>query len=106
MAKDEVMPIAIVGMSCRLPGDVSTPGEFWQLLARGRSAWSEIPKDRFNASAYHHPDPEKKGTMNSRGGYFLSQNLEQFEPSFFNMTRKEAETMGMSFPWMNSFHMS
>jgi hypothetical protein len=25
------MPIAIVGMSCRLPGNVTTPGEFWEL---------------------------------------------------------------------------
>ncbi|KAM0715744.1 hypothetical protein Q7P37_008258 [Cladosporium fusiforme] len=93
MEKDDLMPIAIVGMSCRLPGNVSTPNEFWQLLARGRSAWSEIPKDRFNSAAYHHPDPEKKGTMNSRGGYFLSENLEHFEPSFFDITKKEAETM-------------
>ncbi|KAI0095496.1 ketoacyl-synt-domain-containing protein [Daldinia grandis] len=93
MEPEELMPIAIVGMSCRLPGDVSSPGDFWKLLTKGRSAWSKIPRDRFNQEAYNHPNPEKKGTINSQGGYFLSQNLEMFDPGFFDMTRKEAETM-------------
>lgn len=98
MAEDgELMPIAIVGMSCRLPGDITTPGEFWKLMTKGRNCWSPIPKERFNAAAYHHPNPEKKGTMNSRGGYFLSQDLEMFDAGFFDMTKKEAETMGSCF---------
>lgn len=94
-ANDDLMPIAIVGMACRLPGDVSTPDDFWKLLTKCRSGWSTIPKDRFNQEAYNHPNPEKKGTINSQGGYFISQDLEMFDPGFFDMTKKEAETMGM-----------
>ncbi|KAK7994631.1 polyketide synthase [Apiospora marii] len=90
---DDLMPIAIVGMACRLPGDVSTPDDFWKLLTKCRSGWSKIPKDRFNQEAYNHPNPEKKGTINSQGGYFISQDLEMFDPGFFDMTKKEAETM-------------
>ncbi|KAK7986880.1 Polyketide synthase [Apiospora saccharicola] len=90
---DGLMPIAIVGMACRLPGDVSTPDDFWKLLTKCRSGWSKIPKDRFNPEAYQHPNPEKKGTINSQGGYFISQDLEMFDPGFFDMTKKEAETM-------------
>jgi hypothetical protein len=30
-------PIAIVGMSVRLPGDVTSTEEFWELCSRGRS---------------------------------------------------------------------
>ncbi|KAI0179166.1 ketoacyl-synt-domain-containing protein [Hypoxylon sp. FL1284] len=93
MESDVPMPIAIVGMACRLPGDVSSPGDFWKLLTKGRSAWSKIPKDRFNQEAYNHPNPEKKGTINSQGGYFVGQSLDMFDPGFFDMTRKEAETM-------------
>src|ERR1700730_11284832 len=44
----KIMPIAIVGMSCRLPGNVTTPDEFWELLSRARSGWSKIPKERFD----------------------------------------------------------
>ncbi|KAK8103369.1 polyketide synthase, partial [Apiospora kogelbergensis] len=93
MASNDLMPIAIVGMACRLPGDVSTPDDFWKLLTKCRSGWSKIPKDRFNQEAYNHPNPEKKGTLNSQGGYFISQDLEMFDPGFFDMTKKEAETM-------------
>ena len=34
---EKLAPIAIVGMGCRLPGDVSTPDEFWELCSRARS---------------------------------------------------------------------
>ncbi|KAJ4286351.1 hypothetical protein N0V88_008057 [Collariella sp. IMI 366227] len=78
MADQKPMPIAIVGMSCRLPGDVSTPGEFYRMLCRKRSGWSQIPKDRFNAGAYHHPNPDKRA---------------QFDAGFFDITRREAESM-------------
>lgn len=99
---EELMPIAIVGMSCRLPGNVSSPGEFWQLLSKARSGWSKIPKSRFNDAAYRHPNPEKKGTLNSTGGYFLNEDLEMFDPGFFDMTKKEAETMVRLIPRKNA----
>jgi hypothetical protein len=34
---EKLAPIAIVGMGCRLPGDVSSPEEFWELCSRARS---------------------------------------------------------------------
>ncbi|KAK3690558.1 hypothetical protein B0T22DRAFT_516168 [Podospora appendiculata] len=91
--QQDPMPIAIVGMSCRLPGDVSTPGEFYRMLCRARSGWSKIPSDRFNAEAYNHPNPDKKGTFNSKGGYFIKHDLSMFDASFFDITKKEAESM-------------
>ena len=53
------IPIAIVGMSCRFAGDIDHPEKLWQLLAEGRSAWSEIPKSRFNVDGVFHPNFEK-----------------------------------------------
>jgi hypothetical protein len=61
-------PIAIIGMSCRLPGSVSTPDEFWELLARSRTGFSPIPASRFSTNRFHHPNPGKSGTTNARGG--------------------------------------
>lgn len=87
-------PIAIVGMSCRLPGDVSTLDDFWRLMSRARSGWSEIPKDRFSKDAYWHPNPEKKGCFNMAGGYFLNQDPARFDAPFFNITAQEAQSLG------------
>src|SRR5687768_11939071 len=65
-------PIAIIGMSCRLPGSVSTPDEFWELLARSRTGFTGIPANRFSANRFFHPNPGKSGTTNARGGNFLT----------------------------------
>jgi hypothetical protein len=68
-------PIAIIGMSCRLPGSVSTPDEFWELLARNRTGFSPIPPSRFSANRFHHSNPGKSGTTNARGGNCEYKNL-------------------------------
>jgi acyl transferase domain-containing protein len=57
------MPIAIVGMSCRLPGDATSPEKLWDLCSKARSGWSQIPPDRFNNDAFYHPKGEKAGTV-------------------------------------------
>jgi acyl transferase domain-containing protein len=86
----KLAPIAIVGIGCRLPGDVSNPEEFWELCSRARSGWSEIPKSRFNHDAFHHPNPDKIGCYNPRGGHFLQEDLALFDAPFFQLTEKEA----------------
>ena len=61
--KDQSMPIAIVGIGCRFPGDATSPDKFWDLLSEGRSARGEFPKDRFNLDAFYHPSAERKGAV-------------------------------------------
>jgi acyl transferase domain-containing protein len=87
------MPIAIIGMSCRLPGNVSTPDEFWELCSRARSGWSEIPKERFENGSFHHPNPGKSGCFNATGGNFLKEDLGLFDAPFFSLTAQEATSM-------------
>ncbi|CCC12643.1 hypothetical protein SMACR_07941 [Sordaria macrospora] len=87
------MPIAIVGMACRMPGNVATPAEFWELCTRARSGWSEIPKQRFNSARFHHPNQGKGGTLNPLGGNFLNVDLAAFDAPFFGLTEKEAISM-------------
>ena len=39
-------PIAIVSMSCRFPGGVSSPEDLWKLLLDGQDAISGFPLNR------------------------------------------------------------
>ena len=56
-------PIAIVGLAGRFPGEATTARKLWDMCCQGRSAWSEIPANRFNAAAYFHPNPSKSGCV-------------------------------------------
>lgn len=59
----KTMPIAIVGMSCRFPGDATDPSKLWDLCESGRDAWSKIPASRFDGEAWYHPDKDHIGTV-------------------------------------------
>jgi acyl transferase domain-containing protein/NADPH:quinone reductase-like Zn-dependent oxidoreductase len=79
-----------------LPGESYTPSKLWDNLLRdGKSAWSELPKNRFNLDAWYHPNGSRPGSVNTRGGYFLSHDdhLRQFDPSFFGISPLEASSM-------------
>lgn len=84
-------PVAIVGMSCRLPGNANSPAEFWELCSRARSGFmSGVPKERFDHDAFYDPNPGKTGAYHSQGGYFLNEDPAAFDAPFFSLTEKEA----------------
>lgn len=56
-------PVAIVGLAGRFPGEATNAKNLWDMCCQGRSAWSEVPKDRFNSEAYFHPNPSKSGCV-------------------------------------------
>ena len=88
------IPLAIVGIGCRFPGDATNPEKLWDLLANGKSAWSKVPADRWNEEAFLHPDPDDtNGTHNHVGGHFLKQDISEFDASFFNVLPQEAAAM-------------
>ncbi|WP_338865507.1 acyltransferase domain-containing protein [Myxococcus stipitatus] len=87
-----VEPIAVVGMSCRLPGGVRSPEDFWRLLSEGGNAVREVPPDRWNLEAWYDADPEAPGKMYSRHGGFLD-DVDAFDASFFGVSRVEARSM-------------
>lgn len=63
-------PIAIIGIAFRGPGDAHDPEAFYRMLLEGRSARSEIPKDRYNVDAFYHPDPERLGSIQQRSAEY------------------------------------
>ena len=89
----KLMPLAIVGMSCRLPGNVATPAEFWELCSRARSGYTEVPDFRFNNKSFYHPVQGRPGCQNAKGGNFLQSDLQAFDAPFFSLTAQEATSM-------------
>ncbi len=86
-------PIAIIAMSCRLPGGVRTPEQLWELLIDGVDAISEFPTDRgWDTAGLFDPDPDQAGRTYSIQGGFLHDAAE-FDPDFFGISPREALTM-------------
>lgn len=69
---DESVPIAIVGLSCRLPGGVGSPEDLWSVCAEQRDVWQPIPNKRMNNNSFYHPDPGRNGTVST---CFCSQTI-------------------------------
>ncbi|KAE8834902.1 hypothetical protein PTNB85_06235 [Pyrenophora teres f. teres] len=86
-------PIAIIGIAFRGPGDARDPEAFYRMLVEGRSARTEIPKDRYNVDAFYHPDSDRLGSIQQRYAHFLEQDFKVFDAPFFSVTPKEAKAM-------------
>ncbi|MGW0932759.1 amino acid adenylation domain-containing protein [Streptomyces sp. NPDC002644] len=84
-------PVAVVGMSCRLPGAIATPEQFWELLAEGREALGPFPA-RWEGLDLHDPDPAAPGKSYADRGGFL-EDLEQFDADLFGISPREAVSM-------------
>ena len=75
-------PIAIIGIGCRFPGQVTSPASFWRLLVDGVDAIREIPPERFDLGDLFDSDPATAGKIYSRWGAFVD-GIDQFDPGFF-----------------------
>ncbi|WP_426749027.1 type I polyketide synthase [Myxococcus faecalis] len=91
-ARERHEALAIVGMGCRFPGGASTPGRYWRLLLDGVDTVTEVPKERWDAEAFYHPEPDQPGKVYCRHGAFL-EDIDQFEPRFFGISPREAARM-------------
>jgi len=83
--------IAIVGASCRFPGADNLEG-FWQLLASGGDAISEVDDQRWSTRFYYHPNRAEPGKSYTWAAGLVS-GADLFEPSFFGISPREAAQM-------------
>jgi acyl transferase domain-containing protein len=75
-------PVAIIGMSCRLPG-ADDPRSFWRLLTDGVDAVTEVPDGRWPLGARG-----SRRRAYRRGGFI--GDIEGFDAAFFGVSPREA----------------
>ncbi|KAF4965337.1 hypothetical protein FSARC_6852 [Fusarium sarcochroum] len=90
-------PIAIIGMSCKFSGGASNPDKLWDLMASGKTGWSEIPEDRYNLKGVYHSNHERNSTTHVKGGHFLDDDVAAFDAAFFNYSAEMAQAVDPQF---------
>lgn len=86
-----LIPIAVVGMGMRLPGDVRSSTEFWETLINKKDGHGKVPPTRYNADSFYHRFAE--GFVKTKHGYFLQEDPAYFDAGFFGMTGYEASRL-------------
>ncbi|QUI36282.1 SDR family NAD(P)-dependent oxidoreductase [Streptomyces alfalfae] len=87
----EQEPVAIIGMSCRYPGDVRSPEDLWELVAGGRDGVTAFPDDRGwgEVGLFDPEDPER--VFRTEGGFL--HDAAEFDPGVFGISPREALAM-------------
>lgn len=101
-------PSVIVGLACRVPG-AQNYRQLWDHIVAQKDMRRKMPENRFNVDTFFHADGANKGTVsiclrstpkstdavqtNSKWGYFLEQDIGNFDPGFFGISGAEAEAM-------------
>ncbi|EEP78969.1 hypothetical protein UREG_03815 [Uncinocarpus reesii 1704] len=86
-------PIAVIGSACRFPSSLNSPSKFWDFLCKPHDLLTDIPKDRFNANGFYHPNGLHHGTSNVKQSYFLQEDFRAFDAGFFNIKPVEAHSI-------------
>ncbi|MFG2757960.1 SDR family NAD(P)-dependent oxidoreductase [Streptomyces wuyuanensis] len=85
-------PIAVVGMGCRLPGEVNSPASLWQLLIDGRDAVGEPSAERARQGGLFDGAAGAAPVLEVRQGGFL-RDVAGFDAGFFGVSGREADVL-------------
>ncbi|MFF7388036.1 beta-ketoacyl synthase N-terminal-like domain-containing protein [Streptomyces scabiei] len=81
------VPIAVIGMGCRLPG-AEDPRQLWEALLAGRDLVTEVPADRWDVASLYSPAGGPGRSQSKWGGFLDDAAL--FDPEFFGFDDEEA----------------
>ena len=86
--------VAIIGMSCRLPGGIEGSVMLWDVARAGSCTVTKVPFSRWDMDAEAASKPEFSIDMKNRmawGGFV--NNLDLFDAGFFRISTAEASAM-------------
>lgn len=86
------MQIAIVGVACRLPGGVSGPESYWEMICGKRSGIVEVPPERWNVDVFYDPNQDAIASSVSKWAGFID-DIKSFDAGFFGISPREATSM-------------
>ncbi len=89
MAATPVIPVAVIGMACRLPAGIDSPEQLWEALVRGDDLVTDTPLERWDAEEIFDPEPGVPGRSVSKWGAFID-NVAGFDAEFFGLSDREA----------------
>lgn len=81
--------VAIVGISCRLPGNINNSNDLWKVLSDNIDTVGLMPQGRMSWPMGIDTDNTHQGI--DRGAYLTK--IADFDPGFFRISAKEAEVM-------------
>lgn len=93
MPAPELEPIAVIGMACRFPGGSNSPSKLWDMIQSPPDLSERVPSDRFDSTAYFHPNGSYHGATDATAAYFLEEDVTVFDNAFFNIQPAEAEAI-------------
>lgn len=85
-------PIAIIGVACKLPGDISNLEDLWNVVINKKDALTSFPENRINNINALVNNKRTKGKIVTKKGGFLN-DIEYFDANFFQISAKEAEKL-------------
>ncbi|MEN2423823.1 SDR family NAD(P)-dependent oxidoreductase [Streptomyces rimosus] len=84
--------IAVIGVSCRLPGGIGNLTDLWTVLSEGRDVVGEMPPDRFEANRFVDTAVPRPAKSYTAAGGFLD-DIAGFDAGYFGISPKEAVHM-------------
>lgn len=91
-SQNQHSPIAIVGIGCRFPGGCDNPDSYWQYIAEGNCAITEMTDERWDASLLYNADADEPGKIYTKH-IGLIDDVEKFDAGIFNLPTAEVELM-------------